>query len=59
MNFEKFLLYKVSEEFVLPSKYNIIMLRGLINENVEMKIADDDMAILLSIMNHALVLMGG
>jgi hypothetical protein len=35
------------------------MLRGLINENVEMKIADDDMAILLSIMNHALVLMGG
>jgi len=35
------------------------MLRALINDKMEMKIADDDMAILLSIMNYALVLMGG
>jgi hypothetical protein len=59
LNFEKFVLLKSTSEYPLPSKYNIIMLRALINDKMEMKIADDDMAILLSIMNYALVLMGG
>jgi hypothetical protein len=34
------------------------MLRALISDKMEMKIAEDDMAILLSIMNYAQVLMG-
>lgn len=57
LQLEKFVLYKKSEEYPHPIRVSITMVQALI-EQVQLKIADNDVETLMSVLNYAQLLLG-